>query len=69
MVAQNLLEWLSPEACIIKLSTAEINSVTKNASVFVNVSKKWLTITEALAEFITAQKSFIIEAPGVSRKC
>ncbi len=36
-------------ACIIKLITAVINSVTYKASVFVKASKKWQTIAKALA--------------------
>ncbi len=36
-------------AGIIKLITAMINSVALKSSVFVNASKKWLTIAKALA--------------------
>jgi hypothetical protein len=57
-----------PGNCNIKLFTAVINSVTKKASVFVKVIKKWLIVTKALAyytkEFITAVKSFMTQAPG-----
>ncbi len=60
-------------ACIIKLITAVINSVTQKAGVFVKPSKKWLTKAKALAycttELITAAKSFMIQAPGGCANC
>jgi hypothetical protein len=55
-------------ACIIKLITAVINSVTWKASVFVKASKKRLTIANTLTYFttvlITAVKSFMMHASG-----
>ncbi len=54
-------------ACIVKLLTVVINSVTKKASVFVKSGQKKLEKTKALGyyttEFITAIKMFIIEVP------
>jgi len=50
----------------MKLFTAFINSAAKKASVFVTASQMWLTIPKGLVyyamEFITAVKSFIIQA-------
>jgi hypothetical protein len=46
--------------------TAVINSVTSKASVFVKVNKIFLTISKTLTqyimEFITALKSFMVQA-------
>ncbi len=52
---------------IIKLFMAVINSTTKKASVFVKAIRKRLTNTLAYytTQFITAMKSFLIQAPGV----
>ncbi len=59
----------SPGACILKLITAIINSVTLKANVFLKASKKWLTIAKAPAycttELITSFKSFMVQAPRV----
>jgi len=58
-------------ACIMKLFIAVINSAAKKASVFVTASQMWLTIPKGLVyyamEFITAVKSFIIQATGLTR--
>jgi hypothetical protein len=58
-----------PGACIIKIITAVINSVTYQASVFVSSQKKVTKITMVLAyctrKLITYIKSFMIQAPGV----
>ncbi len=56
-----------PGACIIKLNTTVIYSVTYKASVFVQASKKLLTIAKALSygttELIMAIKNFMIQVP------
>ncbi len=63
---EHFVQW-TPGACIIKLITAVIHSVTWKASVFVKASKKWLTIAKAMAyctmELLMATKSFMIQGP------
>jgi hypothetical protein len=59
---------LVPEACVIKLLTAIINSIMYKVSVFVIVNNFLFTLTNTPAfyntESITAVKSFVIQAPG-----
>jgi len=60
----------TPVACIIKLFTGVINSVSYESSVFVRDNKKLLTIKETLAQYITvfiiSVKYFMIQAPGAN---